>query len=107
MNLTKSEILAGGRHVASYAAGIATALGAFHVLSSSDTATAIAAVNEISDGVGKLFLIASPIIALVSGWFASKSASPTSQIQAINQGDNGVKVVAATTVAQPVNAPLK
>ena len=111
---TQSQILAIGRNVATYAACVATSLGVLHLLSANDAANAVTAVNEISDGFGKLFAIGAPIVGLVSAWFASRSASPTSQIQAVNAGDNGVKVVAdnvanrsVPVISQPVTPPPK
>lgn len=117
--MTQSELFAAGRHVATYAAGAATAFGVLHVLSAGDAANAVTAVNEISDGVGKLFMIAAPLVGIVSGWFASHSATPKAQIaaaqaadpaaviQAVNVADNGVKVVSATTPGAMVSTPQK
>lgn len=104
---TQSQVFAVGRHVATYAAGVATSLGVLHLLSASDASNAVTAVNEISDGFGKLFAIGAPIVAAFSAWFATRSASPTAQIAAVNEADNGVKVVAASVPAPVETIPLK
>lgn len=40
-------------------------------------------------------------------WYKQRTASPKALIEAVNAGDNGVKVVSATATAQVVNGPLK
>lgn len=104
---TLAQITALGRHVATYAAGAATALGAVHILSAGDSATAVAAVNEISDGVAKLFAVFAPVVGVLSAWWASRTASPTAQIAAVNEADNGVKVVPVSSPTPAVTQPLK
>ena len=41
------------------------------------------------------------------GWYKARQLSPAAVIQQVNAQDNGVKVVAATEQAAPVNAPLR
>lgn len=47
------------------------------------------------------------VITGLLGWLKMRQTSPKAMIQAINAGDNGVKVVAASTPASAVPGPLK
>lgn len=50
------------------------------------------------------------VITGLLGWYKARQASPQAQITAINEGNNGVKVVAASvpeSVAPTVVVPLK
>ena len=40
-------------------------------------------------------------------WYKTLSHTPTAQIAAVNQADNGVKVVPSTALASAVDRPLK
>lgn len=41
------------------------------------------------------------------GWYKTHQHTPTAQIEAVNDADNGVKVVPATAPVVQVNSPLK
>lgn len=45
--------------------------------------------------------------AALIGWYKARQSSPAALIDAVNKGDNGVKVVPATAPVSPVNVPLK
>jgi hypothetical protein len=105
--MTQSEWNAAGRHALTAIASGVTVLSAVHVFSSADAKNVLDGANEVWDGLSKIALGLGPLVALVSGWFASRSASPKAQIQAVNAADNGVKVVPANAPVAPVNAPLK
>jgi hypothetical protein len=89
-NAITSVLLVG----ASWAAAWAYAHG---LISQADEPTVI---NDLV-GAGGLLLMA------LFGWLQAHSVSQTSMIKAVNDGDNGVKVVADTAAAAQVNAPLK
>lgn len=40
-------------------------------------------------------------------WYKARQVSPTALIKAVNEGDNGVKVVSENTVAATIKQPLK
>jgi hypothetical protein len=46
-------------------------------------------------------------VAALIGWWKKRQHTPRAQIAAVNQADNGVKVVAQNAEAQQVNVPLK
>ena len=46
-------------------------------------------------------------IAAVLAWYKTRQVSQPAMIQAVNAADNGVKVVASTSTAPIVTAPLK
>jgi hypothetical protein len=108
MNLpSQSQLLALGRHVVSYTMGGVTVLGVLHVVNGGDVATLTNSINQISQGVALIAAGLGPIIAIASGLWSMYTASPKQQISAVNTADNGVKVVAASTLAPTVTAPLK
>lgn len=81
--LTASQVAAAGRHVASYAAGAVTAAAAFHLLSTQDAATLQTSVQQITNGVSEIAAGLGPIIALLSGFYATWSASHKQQVKAV------------------------
>lgn len=108
MNLpTGLQVNAVGRHVISYAMGAVTVLGVLHVVSGDDATTLANSINQISQGVALIATGLGPIIAIGSALWASYTASAKSQIAAVNNADNGVKVVPASSPTPAVTAPLK
>lgn len=60
--------------------------------------------------VSVIVAIVSLVAAVAIGWYKTHKVSPTALIKAVNDGDNGVRVVsalAATSTAPTVTAPLK
>ena len=102
-----NQVAAAGRHALTFAMGALSAAATLHVISSGDATTLANSLNQISTGVTEIAAGVAPIVAIVSAWYAAWSASRKSQIAAINNSDNGVKVVAETVQAPKVNAPLK
>lgn len=103
---SQSQLLAVGRHVVSYAMGGVTVLGVMHMISGGDVTTLTNSINQISQGVALIAAGLGPIIGIASAAWSAYTASAKSQIAAVNAGDNGVKVVAATTPAPTVTAPI-
>lgn len=54
-----------------------------------------------------LVTVGSAAIAGAFAWWKARSNSQPALIKAVNQSDNGVKVVASSAPAPQVNAPLK
>jgi hypothetical protein len=105
--ISQSQVMAIGRHVATAIGGAAAFAVSLHFLSSGDADTIVKAVNQIATGFTSIVTGVLALVPIASGLWAAYSASPKAQIAAINNGDNGVKVVAATAPANTVTAPLK
>jgi hypothetical protein len=54
-----------------------------------------------------IVMIAAGAAAAALAWYKSRSHTPTAQIAAVNEADNGVKVVPVTAMAASVDHPLK
>ena len=84
--------------IAGYAAtGIAAWVASKGLIPSTDQASF---ANDIT-------VLAAGVVAAVLAWYKTRSHTPTAQIKAVNEADNGVKVVPATAVVQAVDRPLK
>lgn len=100
MAIEKDQWVAIGRHVVTAVSAGTAVLVISGRLNQSDAQSIGSAVNTIITAIG----IIAPIA--MATWSAM-SASWGSRIKAVNAGDNGVKVVAATEAVPTVNAPLK
>lgn len=86
-----------GRHVGSYAAGLATAAVVVGVVSQADGATLIQGITQVTDGAGKvvtgfatIFGVLWPIYNSIK---AARSASPENQAkQTVKNIENGVSI---------------
>lgn len=82
-----TRVNAAGRHVASYSAGIVSALVFIHLLSSAQGSDIMGSLNLIFDGVGKIVTgIGGLVVTLTpiyTAWRASKAASPAEQAKSI------------------------
>lgn len=99
-----SQVAAFGRHIATYAAGGITAVAVLHIVNAGDAATLSDSLSKISTGVAEIASGLAPIIALVSAWYATWSASRKSQIAAVN-ATPGIKVVSEFAPAPTVTTP--
>jgi hypothetical protein len=54
-----------------------------------------------------IVMLAAGGVAAGVAWYKTRSHTPTAQIAAVNDADNGVKVVPATAVVAAVDHPLK
>jgi hypothetical protein len=87
--------------------GATTAAAAFHIISGEQASTITSSVTQISDGLAQIAAGLAPLIAIATGLYATWTASPKSQIAAVNSNPtNGVKVVADTAAAPQVNSPI-
>ena len=87
--------------ITSIATGVATTAATWAA-----TVGIIPASSE-STIVNGLVALALYLIAMALVWYKSLAHTATAQIAAVNNADNGVKVVAATAQAATVSAPLK
>lgn len=64
--------------------------------------------TQVSDAIGYAILtLLTGGLSVFTVWLKSRTHTPTAQIAAVNEGDNGVKVVAATAPVNSVDKPLK
>jgi hypothetical protein len=106
MSITEAEVDAALRHVASFGAGAATVLIAFGAISADSAHQAVAAINQVVDGLSqatggvfKLVVILGPVVATVAARFAAKSASPIAQINAVAANPDVTKIVTTPEIA--------
>src|SRR5215475_12554159 len=106
MTPTEAQVNAALRHVASFGAGAATVLIGLGAISADDAHQAVAALNQVIDGLSeatgglfKLSVILGPAVAAIAARFAEKSASPIAQINAVAANPDVQKVVTTAEVA--------
>lgn len=95
--MTVAEILAGGRHIASFAAGALTTFGIITVSQQTDLATSF---DHIFNGIKEISIGAGPLIAIAMGWWAKHTASPAAQVAAVSANPS----VTSITVTDPTLA---
>jgi len=95
MNLpTSAEVNAATRHVASFAAG---AIAVFGLSTKLDPATVQNIITALGGLTNDAILLVGLVGPLVTGYFASKSATPASQAASLEKG--GAIVVASPEIA--------
>jgi hypothetical protein len=101
MKITEGEVYAALRHVASFGAGAATVLISFGALDAETAHQAVAALNQVVDGLSqasgglfKLSVVLGPVVAGVAARFAARSASPQAQIMSVAANPAVEKIVA-------------
>jgi hypothetical protein len=109
MTVTEAEVNAALRHVASFGAGAATVLICFGAISADSAHQAVAAINQVVDGLSqatggvfKLVVILGPAVAAIAARFAAKSASPIAQINAVAANPDVQKVVTTPAIATAI-----
>lgn len=108
MNWPSSSVVNAGIRYGATAAGSAiTALAIIGLINQGDATGLGAAVSQIGTGLVSVVTGVSAIVTIVAPIFGMLSQTMKSKIQAVNAEDNGVKVVAASTPAPTVSAPLK
>lgn len=75
--MTLDELLASGRHVITYGAGFATAIG---VVTASQSADIQTDVNHIFNGIKEIAIGAGPLIGIVMGWWATHRSTPAAKV---------------------------
>lgn len=95
--VTSAQWYAAGRHVLTFAAGGVTVLASVHVLSPTDAQNATTALQQIGSGVLSVITGLSTLAGIVSGLYATWSASPKSQLLSVASNPD-VKVVVANPV---------
>lgn len=86
---TQAEILAGGRHVATFVGGGITMFAALHLITGGDAESAGKALSQIGNGFAEIVTGVGTMIAVISGLYATLSANPLWQLL------SGSKAVAA------------
>ena len=106
MTITEAEVNAALRHVASFGAGAATVLIGFGAVSADSAHQAVAALNQVIDGLSqatgglfKLSVILGPAVAAIAARFAARSASPLAQINAVAANPDVHQVVTTAEIA--------
>jgi hypothetical protein len=90
----KSILTSIGMTLATAIAGAAAAHG--YITAANQTPVAESIVTVIMTGITALL-----------GWYKAQSNTQTALIKAVNDGDNGVKVVAASLAVPQVTVPIK
>ena len=85
----------------SFASAVSTAVAAAAATHGVINAAQQSALSDI------LVTAAGFVVTGLLTWYKKRQQSPTALIQAVNAGDNGVKVVAASEPVRTVNVPLK
>ena len=94
MNLPNQAMVAAfGRHVVSYAMGALTFAAMTNVITSDQANVLTAAVSQIAHGVGDVAAGLAPIVSIVVGIYASRTASPASQLIAVANNPGVSRVV--------------
>jgi predicted Kef-type K+ transport protein len=97
---TRDQVNAAARHAASFAGGAILVFGLSTKINVETVNQIIAATGTV---VNDMIVLAGLISPLVAGYFASKSASPTSQAAAV--AATGAKVVTTPEIAAAVPSP--
>ena len=80
---TQNQVIAFGRHVMTFVAGMITLAVTFGYVTPDQATELKNSFNTIIQSVGTIATALGPIVAMVSAYFASKAASPASQLKAV------------------------
>ena len=84
MNLpTQNQVIAFGRHVMTFVTGMITLAVTFGYVTPDQATELKNSFNTIIQSVGTIANALGPIVFLISGYFASRSASPANQLKAV------------------------
>ena len=90
--MNQNQIIAFGRHVATFVAGMLTLAVTFNYISADQATTLKDSINQIIQSVGAIAAAVGPIAAIISGLYASRSASPANQIKAVAANPTVAKI---------------
>lgn len=107
MKITEDQWLSFIRHIVSGTSTAISVLVMVHIVSAKDAQTVTTGVSDIAEGFQSIVAGVTLIVPIAMGLWAMVSSSMKSRIQAVNKGDNGVKVVASTSPSPQINEPLK
>lgn len=95
--MTKAEIFAAIRHLITFVSGIIITLGTMNVISVEDATNLNNAVTTFSASASSMATAISTVVAIISTWYATKSATPDNQIKQVQklaeQGNEKAKEV--------------
>jgi NADH:ubiquinone oxidoreductase subunit 6 (subunit J) len=78
-----NQILASSRHLVTFLAGAITVLATFNILSTDQASVLKDSLMKLAQAFGEISIAVAPVIAMISGYLASRSASPTNQIKQV------------------------
>lgn len=87
-----NQIIAFGRHVMTFIAGMLTLAVTFGYVTADQASELKASFNTIIQSVGTIATALGPIVALISAYFASRSASPANQLKAVAANEAVAKI---------------
>lgn len=87
------QVSAFGRHVISFAMGAITIAATVNVVNTDQVNSLTAAISQIAHGVGEIAAGLAPIVAIISGLYAARTASPMAQIATVANNPEVAKVV--------------
>lgn len=90
--MNQNQIIAFGRHVATFVAGMLTLAVTFNYVSAEQATTLKDSINQIIQSVGAIATAIGPIAAIISGLYASRSASPANQLKAVAANPTVAKI---------------
>lgn len=79
----QNQVLAFGRHVVTFGAGAITVLATVNIISADQANMLKTSLTQTIQAFGELSAAIAPIVAIISGYLASRSASPASQVKAV------------------------
>ena len=93
MNLpNQNQIVAFGRHVVTFIAGTITLMATFNLITPDQASTLKNSFTQIVQSLGEISAAVAPVVAIVSGLYASRSASPAAQIKAVAANEAVAKI---------------
>ena len=103
MNMpTSGQVAAFGRHAATAAGTLVATLAVLHLTSADDAAKANSAFSQIGDGVTKIVAGVGALIPIVSGVYASLTASPLWQMLSLVKNPSVKAIVTDPSTAAAV-----
>lgn len=88
----KSQIIAFGRHVVTFIAGAVTLMATFNLITHDQANMLTSSFTQIVQSLGEISVAVAPIVALISGLYASRSASPANQLKAVVANEAVAKI---------------
>lgn len=99
---TTGQLIAAGRHVVTFAAGAASFAASVHFMTADQAKALVDGVTQVSSGLVSIGGGLAPVAALISGYFASRSASPKQQALSLIETGHAEKIVAPPEFAAAV-----
>lgn len=88
----QDQILAYIRHVITFLAGAITVLATFNIVSVDQASVLKDSLMKLAQAFGEISVAVAPIVALISGYLAQRSASPANQLKAVAANKDVTKI---------------